>query len=449
MEPQRSKLTVEDCLIDSLGKAKIESPLGLSLEMNDGIANYITDDCRFLVDPTLAGCQEHVAHPDAVPASFESAGPRPRIYFDPSKLHAAIVTCGGLCPGMNNVIRGLVMQLWYRYGVRRISGIRYGYQGFVPKYRHAALDLDPDLVVRIHEQGGTFLGSSRGLQSVEEMVDSMERMGIGLLFVIGGDGSMRGAQALYREITSRGMKIAVVGVPKTIDNDIPFIEKTFGFDTAVSVAVEAIRSAHIEAKGAPNGIGLVKLMGRHSGYIAAQASLACRDANLVLIPEQPFDLDGPRGLFQYIQTRLTNKGHVVIVVAEGAGQSFFAASNGTDASGNKRLNDIGRYLEAQLKAHFKQTATEINLKYIDPSYIIRASPAIPSDAIFCANLASHAVHAGLSGKTGMVVGLWSGRFVHAPLTLVTTGRKSISLDSALWLSVLEATGQPYVLANND
>ncbi|MCA9523374.1 MAG: ATP-dependent 6-phosphofructokinase [Myxococcales bacterium] len=440
-------IDLERCQIESIGTPKIPSPLNLSTAMDDGIANYTSDEQRFVFNPTLESFRVHCSA-NSEPPSFEAAGPRAKIYFDPSKLRVAIVTCGGLCPGMNNVIRGLVMGLWYRYEVRRIFGVQYGFQGFIPRYRQPLIELAPNIVNKIHNEGGTVLGSSRGHQEPEEIVDALDRSDIQLLFTIGGDGTLRGSKAIHQEITRRGLKIAVIGVPKTIDNDIPYVEKTFGFDTAVSLAVDSIRAAHVEAKGAPNGIGLVRVMGRHSGYIAAQAALASREANLVLIPEQLFDLEGRCGIFRYLEKRIEEKGHAVVVVAEGAGQEHFPPAEQTDASGNAKLNDIGLLLAKRIREHFKAIDVPINLKYIDPSYIIRAAPAIASDSIFCASLATAAVHAGMAGKTGMVVGLWGGRFVHIPLELVTSGRKQINLDGTLWLGVVESTGQPYLLSDN-
>jgi 6-phosphofructokinase 1 len=402
-----------------------------------------------LCDATLRSYRAH-AKDGTEPLSFELAGPRERIYFDPAKTRVAMVTCGGLCPGLNNVIRSLVLQLWHRYGVRSIYGVRYGYQGFISSYGHPFVDLNPEEVLDIHQQGGSLLGSSRGAQPVDEIVDCLERHNINILFAVGGDGTLRGAQRIQEEVQKRGLKISVVGVPKTIDNDIPHISRTFGHDTAVDQATQAICAAHVEAKGAPNGVGIVKLMGRHSGYIACKSALAMREVNVVLVPEQRFELNGGSGLFAYLEKRLRKRGHAVIVVAEGAGQDLFLASegdggeggNGTDASGNVKLHDIGVYLSAAIKGYFRKASIPLNLKYIDPSYIIRAAPANSKDAIFCNNLAEHAAHAAMAGKTGMVVGLWHEQFTHLPLAAATSQRKVVSLEGELWRSTVESTGQP-------
>jgi 6-phosphofructokinase 1 len=282
------------------------------------------------------------------------------------------------------------------------------------------------------------------------MVDELERRGIGALFVIGGDGTLRGATKLVAEIERRRLSISVIGIPKTIDNDIHFIDRSFGFESAAAAAAEAIRSAHVEATGANNGIGLVKVMGRHSGFIACHASLACPDANFVLIPEIALRLDGEQGFLRHLERRLEERSHAVIVVAEGAGQELCVAAptpqaagaTATDASGNTRLKDIGLVLRERIVEHFAGRGVEITLKYIDPSYQIRSVPASPSDSVFCWNMARNAVHAAMAGNTEMLVGRWHGRFVHVPFPLATRFRKQVDLDDDLWMSVIESTGQP-------
>ncbi|MBL8829610.1 MAG: ATP-dependent 6-phosphofructokinase, partial [Planctomycetaceae bacterium] len=374
---------------------------------------------------------------------FEPAGPRRKIFFDPSKTRAGIVTCGGLCPGLNNVIRALVMELSFHYGVKRIYGFCHGFQGFVARYRREVIELTPDVVSHINDVGGTMLGTSRGEQDPEEIVDCLERMNVNVLFVLGGDGTLRGALKIAEAAEARGCKLSVVGIPKTIDNDISFIDQSFGFQTAFSVAAESIAAAHVEAKASPNGVGLVKLMGRHSGFIACYASLAQNDANFVLIPEVPFDLDGEQGLLAQLQRRIERSGHAVIVVAEGAGQNLMEGlANGTDASGNAKLHDIGVYLKNRITGHFADAGVELNLKYIDPSYNIRSVPANPFDAVFCIRLAHNAVHAAMSGRTAMMISRWHGRFVHVPMALAVRERNQVDPDGDLWMSVLESTGQP-------
>jgi len=372
------------------------------------------------------------------PPSFEKAGPRERIYFDPTKLKCGIVTCGGLCPGLNDVIRAIVMSLFHHYGVESIFGFPYGYEGLTYRHKHSPLELTPRIVGRIHERGGSILASSRGPQEIGEMVDTLERMNIGILFTIGGDGTLRGAQAIAEEVEKRALKIAVIGVPKTIDNDISFVQRSFGFETAVSEAGLAIASAHTEATGARNGVGLVKLMGRESGFIAAFAALAYNDVNYCLIPEIPFTLEG---FLKEIEERLDRKGHAVILVGEGAGQDLIRKTQERDASGNVRFGDIGVFLRDRINLHFKGLGKEINLKYIDPSYTIRSVPANAHDSAFCLLLGHNAVHAGMTGRTGMVVGDWGGEFTHVPISLAVSKRKRIDPDGRLWSAVLASTGQ--------
>jgi 6-phosphofructokinase 1 len=276
------------------------------------------------------------------------------------------------------------------------------------------------------------------------MVDALERMNISILFCIGGDGTMRGAELITNEIARRNLKISIIGIPKTIDNDLTLIQKSFGFDTAISEASRAIQAAHNESKGALNGIGLVKLMGRQSGHIAAYAALALADVNFVLIPEVPFNLDGPRGFLAVLEERLRRRSHAVVLVAEGAGQDLFRQKEEieTDASGNIKLFDIGQLLKTRIEDHFRRINMEINLKYIDPSYMIRSVPANASDSLYCGSLAKYAVHAAMAGKTGMVVGLVNDVFVHLPLCSVASKRKTVDPDGNIWMQVLETTGQP-------
>ncbi|MFH1131189.1 MAG: ATP-dependent 6-phosphofructokinase, partial [Pseudomonadota bacterium] len=420
--------------IPSLGQISHRSPLELSTVPDDQIADFTPNEARFPYDPVN----------DPTGPSFELAGPRQMNHFRGPDVVAGIVTCGGLCPGMNNVIRGLVLGLWRGYGVKKIYGYRYGFQGLGPKAIAPPLKLTPEHVSEIHLQGGTVLGSSRGPQPAKTMADTLKRMGINVLFCIGGDGTMRGALALYQEIKKRKLHCAVIGIPKTVDNDLPFNEHTFGFDTAVSIANDAIRAAHVEASGAPNGIGLVRLMGRHSGFIAAAATLASRQVNLVLVPELPFDLQGNRGILSYLRKKLKERGHAVVVVAEGAGQRHLNQEVQRDRSGNIRMGNIGIFLKETFLQ--KLNSEKINLKYIDPSYIIRAAPANTADSILCGQLAEDAVHAAIAGKTGMVVGLWHNRLIHIPLVAAATGRKQISLDSTFWRNVVETTGQPALLS---
>ena len=435
-------LDAKDLAIKSLGACRIDSPLGEILTDRRPSYYNVDESDRVLFDDTASVLSSRIENGQELPG-FEPAGARRRIFFDPSKTRAAIVTCGGLCPGINDVIRALVLELNYHYGVRKIYGFCNGYQGFIAKYKRGTIDLTPECVSGINERGGTILGTSRGEQDPAEIVDCLERLGINMLFVIGGDGTLRGAIRIAGEIAGRGERISVVGIPKTIDNDIMFIDQSFGFQTAFSVASESIRSAHVESEASPNGVGLVRLMGRHSGFIACYASLAKSDANFVLIPEVPFRLEGERGLLNVLRERIERRGHAVVVVAEGAGQDLFRQDAAlTDASGNARLDDIGQFLRREITEYFAGIGQELNLKYIDPSYAIRSVPANPYDSVYCIRLSHNAVRAAMSGRTEMVVGRWHGRFVHIPMATAIRARNRVDPDGDLWMSVLESTGQP-------
>ncbi|MFZ4857218.1 MAG: ATP-dependent 6-phosphofructokinase [Desulfuromonadaceae bacterium] len=422
-----------DFTIEKVGECRFPSPMSAM--------HFTTDQDRILYHSRFDDIKPYIAA-GTEPPSIELAGPRERLFFDPAAIACGIVTCGGLCPGINDVIRAITLCLHHHYGVRNIYGFRYGYEGLVKRPGHTPLTLTPDVVSAISEQGGTILASSRGPQDPGEMVDYLTELGVGILFAIGGDGTLKGAGAIAAEARRRGHHLSVIGIPKTIDNDISFIQKTFGFETAVAEADRAIYAAHTEATGARNGIGLVKLMGRDSGFIAAYASLIDSQVNVCLVPEVPFTRDW---LLRCLEERLAHRDHAVVVVAEGAGQELLAVTSGLDASGNTRLGDIGTFLRDTIKEHFSQRGTECNLKYIDPSYIIRSQPANPHDSALCLLLGQNAVHAGMSGRTDMVVGVWNHHFTHVPIALATSRRKKIEPDGWLWSSVLASTGQPRIV----
>ncbi len=417
--------------IDTLGKASIASPF-----KNSGLAEGMT--IPLYLDSEH---MEELQGQKPVALDFEPAGPRKNIYYDSSKTKCAIVTCGGLCPGLNDVIRAIVMECFHNYKVAAVLGIKYGLEGFIPEYGHEVLELTPDNVTDIYQFGGTILGSSRGPQDPGRIVDALERMNISALFMIGGDGTMRAMHSIVQEIKKRNQRIAVIGIPKTIDNDINFISQSFGFETAVFKASEAILCAHTEAIGYKNGIGIVKLMGRESGFIAAHATLAMKEVNFVLIPESPFKLHGEGGLLPELVTRLQTRKHAVIVVAEGAGQHLMTNDGKTDPSGNIVLGDIAELLIASIKKHLAEINMPCAIKYIDPSYIIRAIPANANDRVYCGFLGQNAVHAAMAGRTNMVVAKIMDRYVHLPLELVIRKRRKLNIHSEYWRAVLESTGQ--------
>ena len=420
-----------DTAIGNLGPAKIPSPMQSSRFSSDSA----------LLTLMMTGEELSELGDETLPMQFEKAGPRDTIYFDPSKTKCAIVTCGGLCPGINDVIRSIVNEAHYNYGIRTVLGIRNGLRGFIPQYGYDVIELTPQSVSSIHHFGGTILGSSRGPQDPAEIVDSLERLNVNILFVIGGDGTMRAAKAIVDETTRRNRKIAVIGVPKTIDNDINFITRSFGFDTAVEKATEAIQCAHVEATGMDMGVGLVKLMGREAGFIAAQATLALQEVNFLLVPEAPFSLDGEEGFLMALERRLRARGHALIVCAEGAGQDLVQREAKSDASGNAKLGDFCALLMERAKAHFKERGLEMYMKFIDPSYIIRSVPANAGDRVYCGFLGQNAVHAAMAGKTGMVVAQLKSSMVHLPLDLVIAKRRTLNVESDYWRAVMEATGQ--------
>jgi 6-phosphofructokinase 1 len=376
-------------------------------------------------------------------ALFELAGPRERLFFDPRRARAGIVTCGGLCPGLNNVVRSLVRELIAGYGVAEVIGFRMGYGGLDPKNWHEPLVLAHASVDDIHQQGGTVLGTSRGPVDVDAAVDNLIRRRIDILFCIGGDGTQRGAFALYEACKARGHALAVVGVPKTIDNDVRYVARTFGYLTALEESRRVIDAAHNEARSVENGVALVKLMGRHAGFIAAGATIASQDVNFTLVPEVPFGLDGEPGFLAALRRRVAERGHAVVVVAEGAGQDLFSAStHTTDASGNVKLQDIGHLLAEAVRRDFGDAQMPLTLRYFDPGYQIRSCAANCEDAVLCDQFARQAVHAAMAGRTGMVVGFIHGTFVHVPTSLIVSGVKQLDPDGPIWQAVLATTQQP-------
>jgi 6-phosphofructokinase 1 len=422
-----------DFRIPKLGEPTIDSPLSGVHLVEEGVrVSYACLEHQLL---------ELTASAAGIP-SLEKAGPRSRIFHDPAWSRAAIVTCGGLCPGLNDVIKATVNRLYYGYGVKHVFGVQYGYRGLVAKYGLRPVELNPDVVDEIHERGGSILGSSRGPQDTQEIVNTLDRLNINMLFCIGGDGTLRGAHEIAEACMERDLQVSVIGVPKTIDNDVSFVDRTFGFETAVYSSGPVISCAHSEAKGAFNGVGLVKLMGRDSGFIAATACLANSVANFCLIPEVKFELDGPNGFLAALERRLKVKNHAVIVVAEGAGQHLIEGEeNRRDASGNQLHRDVGPWLKARIGAYLADKGIDHTVKYFDPSYVIRSVPAFGTDAVFCLHLAENAVHAAMSGRTDMIVGHWNGHFTHVPIALAIRERRKIDPFGQLWQSVLGVTRQ--------
>lgn len=422
----------EKIVIPDLGSCTVPSPL--RIDSHRSIESNFVHDAMYYRHPVEVG-----PGMDEATHLFEMAGARKELYFEPAKTKVAIVTCGGLCPGMNNVIRSVYLQLHYHYGVPAVLGIRYGYSGFSPEGA-APMWLNSEMVNDIHQRGGTLLGTSRGPVSPDIIVDFLERRGINVLLTVGGDGTQRGAHGVVEEIDRRKLKISVVGIPKTIDDDVHFVNRSFGYFTAIEKAKEVIDSAHVEAHCVHNGISIVKVMGRDSGFIAAGASLASQEVNFTLVPEVPFQLDGDRGLLAALHRRLLDRHHAVIVVAEGAGQHLLPPAEERDASGNLLHRDIGRFLRDKIKGHFAAQRLPVLIRYLDPSYYIRSVPASTVDSVLCDSFARHAVHAAMAGKTDMLIGLQHGVFIHVPIPMATKQRKRLS--NAEWAAVVTATGQP-------
>jgi len=431
-------LDLDDLRVRSLGDCEHDSPFAEMLSTKRTSPHYVAEDDRVLVDDTVSVLLSHGVPIDRVP-SFEAAGPRKKIYFDPAETTVGIVTCGGLCPGLNDVIRGIVQELTEHYRVKRIIGFRNGFKGLAKDSRNSVTELTLDAVRDINNDGGTILGSSRGAQDPDEMVDTLLIHDVDVLFVIGGDGSLRGADGIAAAAARLGIELSVIGVPKTIDNDIPYLDQSFGFQTAFTRATDSIKAALTEASSAPCGVGLVKVMGRHSGFIACYAALASHDVDFVLIPEVPFGMDA---FLHQLRARVQRQGHAVVVVAEGAGQDLLEHDGAVDASGNARLADIGALLRSRISDSFAETGEELTLRYVDPGYAIRSVAANGWDAVYCLRLAQAAVHAAMAGRTAMVVGRWHGRFVHIPIPAATGSRNMVDPNGDLWMSVLEATGQP-------
>jgi len=414
--------------ITRLGPARFASP----------IRHSVSDEARVPL--------HMVRTPGVTPSEelfFEIAGPREKLFFDPKDTRAGIVTCGGLCPGMNTVIRSAFLEMHHIYGVKEVLGFRDGYQGLDPANGLEPIVLNPDLVDDIHKEGGTVLGTSRGPVDISGAVDNLIKRGVNILFVVGGDGTQHGGYKLFQEAQKRGHALAVVGIPKTVDNDVPYVSRTFGYQTALEEAARVITCAHTEVHSVRNGVALVKFMGRHAGFIATAATVASQDVNFCLIPEIPFKLEGEGGFLNALKKRTLNRAHAVIVVAEGAGQNLLENKGGErDASGNVKLRDIGLFLREKIESYFRAEKIPVVMRYLEPSYIIRSVPADAEDAILCDQYARNAVHAAMAGKTGLAIGLLHDHFIHVPIEMLAKQEKRVDPDGSIWHAVLATTGQP-------
>jgi 6-phosphofructokinase 1 len=428
----------QDLMVRALGECRFPSPLCFGQPSEGTKSHFVSDSTRLRVDVEVGPESS-----DSEALSFEEAGPRERIYFDPSETTAAIVTCGGLSPGLNNVIRSVFYELTVNYGAKKVLGIRNGYLGLNPSSGLKPIHLTDEYGQVIDKLGGTVLGSSRGGQEASVMADFLAAEKIDILFCLGGDGTQRGAHALHEEVLRRGLDIAVIGIPKTIDNDIAFVRQSFGYATAMEKAAEVIQGAHVEARGAIRGIGLVKLMGRDAGFIAAGAAVVSQEVNFVLVPEIAFPFEGEGGFLAALEERMRRRGHAVVVVAEGAGQHLMDSTNsGRDASGNIQYEDVGLFLRKRIREHFSGIGEPIDLKYIDPSYYIRSVPANVYDRFLCDQMGRHAAHAAMAGKTGMLIGFEHDHFINVPIPVVVSQKKRMDVAGDLWRAVLQVTRQP-------
>lgn len=429
------KFTQDDFLIKQFEPQTITSPL-ITQEHLGVRDSYFANGGRILLDARIGAGNDYNV-------GIEVSGASRKLFFDPENTKVAIVTCGGLCPGLNDVIRGIVNTLDYWYNVTDVIGIKYGYNGISSSPYAPPVKLTPDYVAEIHAEGGTILGSSRGAPDVKLMVDNLKNMGVDILFCIGGDGTLRGAHAIAEEIIRQNLTISVIGIPKTIDNDVPFVYRSFGFRTAVAMAKEVLDCAHVEATGAFNGIGIVKIMGREAGFLTSRAVCASGNVDFCLIPEMEFPMKGKNGLLESLRRHMRkHNNHAVIAVAEGAGRNLIGDSGEKDASGNVKFNDIGKFLKDEITNAFNEWGEIVNVKYLDPSYVVRSIPANSEDNIYCADLARYAVDAAMAGKTDMMIGYWHGTFVNVPLTAPAAEKKRMSNDSKLWMAVLASTEQP-------
>ena len=421
--------------VAQLAPALHESPL-----VRRGCAGFVDDATRIRWDVEVT---DGVPSP-ALELSFEKAGPRPQIFFDPAQTTVALLTSGGLSPGLNNVIRSAQQELSENYGVRRVLGIRNGYSGLDPQTGQEPVELDKAFVEDIPYLGGSVLGTWRGALDPKLAADFLNEHEIDVLLCVGGDGTQRGAHAIAQELGRRGCNKAVVGVPKTIDNDIPFVDMSFGYATALERAAEIVRGAHVEARGVARGIAVVKVMGRDAGFIAAAASVVSHEADYVLVPEVPFPLEGEFGFLADLERRVADRDHAVVVVAEGAGQHHLEPAEVLrDASGNVLHGDIGPFLCERIREHFANRNLSAYLKYFDPGYVIRSVAANAWDCFLCDQMARDAVHCAMSGRTDVMIGMRHQVLIHVPLgSAAKAPPKRLDPSGELWTAVLAATGQP-------
>ena len=390
--PSLEVTNLGDCLFDNIYASPEPFVNGMKLKLSSLVVN-----------------NELIGHEEV-----ELAGPSEKIFYNPFDCKVGIITCGGLCPGLNNVIRALVLNLYNRYNVHQIFGLRWGFEGLNPELSNV-IKLTPTIVNDIHQKGGSILGSSRGEQQIEVMAQFLINNNFNILFTLGGDGTLKASSKLNEELRRRNVPITVVGIPKTVDNDICYTDNTFGFNTAVELAQQAINSIHNEAKSAKNGIGIVRLMGRDAGFIALYASISNGDVNMVLLPEMSISIET---ICEFVKKRLLLKGHIVIVLAEGAlqDQKPKDIELRKDKSGNIIHWNCLDYLKERIKEYLEDNGfNNHTIKSVDPSYMIRSAPCNATDAHYCMTLANAAVHVAMAGKTGVVICHHHNNYVSIPM----------------------------------
>jgi phosphofructokinase-like protein len=315
-----------------------------------------------------------------------------------------VLTGGGDCPGLNAVIRAVVRKGINVYG-HELVGFRYGWAGVLAD---DSVALDQDNTRGILHRGGTILGTSRtnpykedgGLERIRA---TLEKHGIDALIPIGGEDTL----GVARRLADDG--IDVVGVPKTIDNDLAGTDFTFGFQTAVQIATDAIDRLHTTAES-HNRVIVVEVMGRHAGWIAAYSGLA-GGADVILVPERPFDIDEVCARVRHREAE--GRTFSIVVVAEGATPKdghTLSQYQGTDAFGHARLGGIAVELEREIE---KRTGFESRMTIL--GHVQRGGSPVAYDRVLGTRFGVHAVDAVSEGDFGKMVALRGTAIERAPL----------------------------------
>jgi ATP-dependent phosphofructokinase / diphosphate-dependent phosphofructokinase len=319
-------------------------------------------------------------------------------------MRIGVLTGGGDCPGLNAVIRGIVRKGVNQHG-HEFVGFRHGWAGVL---QNQAVDLTNSTTRGILHRGGTILGSSRTNPfkvdgGVEQVRDSLRERGVDALIPIGGEDTLGVARGLIDE------GIPVVGVPKTIDNDLAGTDFTFGFQTAVQIATDAIDRLHTTAES-HNRVIIVEVMGRHAGWIATYSGIA-GGADVILVPERPFDVDD---VCSRIRRRHSGGSTFsIVVVAEGATPKdgdVVSEHEGTDAFGHVRLGGIAVQLEKAIEA---RTGFESRMTIL--GHVQRGGTPCAYDRVLGTRFGVAAIDAASEGDYGKMVALRGTEIVRVPL----------------------------------